>query len=359
MQVHVQRALTVTVTAKHQQQSGLRVAETLSASSDESSQEPLPLTVRKSSAEANWGKSVQQLSQTGDIRQSLVGVFRQHRWFSAGPTVSTRSHRPWNPTFLKKMWEFCQTGPIAENDRLALLTNLELELNEQEHQWQTIRHTMHVRDSLSTVGTSPSRDSRYGYGSARLSKLAQQRGQLDADYDILALFPQADSKFMNSLATPTPPDTDEESEYAEDHEEFIGHVQISPAKTAMVLWRPIASVQAVTSTSNAPSLWTPAPRLPRKISPVEIAGRAQDFGRNLSQRLRYPVTDCGSQCLKSKPKWWKLRSSSQNLPATPRVASNVSLCCQISWRVQNHSLIGAGHLGSSNSHGVIGQTVRQ
>ncbi|KAI1018297.1 hypothetical protein LB505_001347 [Fusarium chuoi] len=71
------------------------------------------------------------------------------------------------------------------------------------------------------------------------------------------------------------------------------------------------------------------------------------------------VTDFGSQCLKSKPKWWKLRSSSQNLPATPRVASNVSLCCQISWRAQNHSLIGAGHLGSSNSHGVIGQTVRQ
>ncbi|KAI1018279.1 hypothetical protein LB505_001348 [Fusarium chuoi] len=59
---------------------------------------------------------------------------------------------------------------------------------------------MHVRDSLSTVGTSPSRDSRYGYGSARLSKLAQQRGQLDADYDILALFPQADSKSRKKLA---------------------------------------------------------------------------------------------------------------------------------------------------------------
>ncbi|KLP20375.1 uncharacterized protein LW94_1435 [Fusarium fujikuroi] len=350
MQVHVQRALTVTVTAKHQQQSGLRVAETLSASSDESSREPLPLTVRKPSAEANVG-SESELRRAEDTHltakqhfwPSQVGEIRPATFSDRGYTTKPRRSLPPAPLVFRRTDSFyAEPSPvesdlseedvgilpdrthfgspgssyqIAENDRLALLTNLELELNEQEHQWQTIRHTMHVRDSLSTVGTSPSRDSRYWYGSARLSKLAQQRGQLDADYDILALFPQADSKsrtklaasstyprFTNSLATPTPPDTDEESEYAEDHEGFIGHAQISPAKTAMVLWRPIASVQAVTSTSNAPSLWTPAPRPPRKISPVEIAGRS----------IRGPVRkDVRSLVIESSRLWEKPESKTE------------------------------------------------
>ncbi|KAI1018278.1 hypothetical protein LB505_001349 [Fusarium chuoi] len=79
MQVHVQRALTVTVTAKHQQQSGLRVAETLSASSDESSQEPLPLTVRKPSAEANVG-SESELRRAEDTHLTA----KQHFWPSQG-----------------------------------------------------------------------------------------------------------------------------------------------------------------------------------------------------------------------------------------------------------------------------------
>ncbi|ENH73925.1 hypothetical protein FOC1_g10011245 [Fusarium oxysporum f. sp. cubense race 1] len=337
MQVHVQRALTVTVTAKHQQQSGLR---------DESPQEPLPLTVHKPSAEANVG-SESELRRAEDLHltakqhfwPSQVGETRPATFSDRGYTTKPRRSLPPAPLVFRRTDSFyAEPSPvesdlseedvvgifpdrtrssyqIAENDRLALLTNLELELNEQEHQWQTIRHTMHVRDSLSTVGTSPSRDSRYGYGSARLSKLAQQRGQLDADYDILALFPQADLKsrtklaasstyprFTNSLATPTPPDTDEESEYAEDHEDVIGHTQISPAKAAMVLWRPIASVQAVTSTSTAPSLWTPARRPLREIAPVEIPGRS----------IRGPVRkDMRSLVIESSRLWEKPESKTE------------------------------------------------
>ncbi|KAF5645604.1 hypothetical protein F52700_2167 [Fusarium sp. NRRL 52700] len=344
MQVHVQRALTVTVTAKHQQQSGLRVAETLSASSDETSREPLPLSVRKPSTEANVG-SESELRRAEDSNptakqhwQSQVGETRPATFSDRGYTTKPRRSLPPAPLVFRRTDSFyaepspvesdlseedvgilpdrtCSSYQIAENDKLALLTNLELELNEQEHQWQTIRHTMHVRDSLSTVGTSPSRDSRYGYGSARLSKLAQQRGQLDADYDILALFPQADLKsrtklavsstyprFTNSIATPTPPDTDEESEYAEDHEDFIGHTQMSPAKTAMVLWRPMASVQAVASTSTAPSLWTPAPRPLREIAPVEIPGRS----------IRGPVRkDVRSLAIESSTLWEKPESKTE------------------------------------------------
>ncbi|KAF4344929.1 hypothetical protein FBEOM_1215 [Fusarium beomiforme] len=319
-QIHVQRALTVTVTAKHQQRSALGVAETLSASTDKSPQGPLPLTVRKPSAEANVG-SESELRQAEDLQVSA----KQHFWPSqVGETrpatfsdrgYSTKPRRSLPPAPLVFHWTdsfYAEPSPvesnfsqdvagidqnrtrfdspgssyeIAENDRMALLTNLELELNEQEHQWQTIRHTMLVRDSLSTVGTSPSRDSRYGFGSARLSKLAQQRGQLDADYDILALFPQADLKsrtklaasstfprFTTSLATPTPPDTDEESEYDDDHENLIGQAQVSAAKAAMVLWRPIASMQAVTSTSTTPTLWAPASKHPREFATVELPG---------------------------------------------------------------------------------------
>ncbi|KAF9770889.1 hypothetical protein IL306_011461 [Fusarium sp. DS 682] len=319
-QVHVQRALTVTVTAKHQQRSGLGVAETLSASA-ESPQGPLPLTVHKPFVKANVG-SESELRQAEDLHvaakqhlwPSQVGETRPASFSDRGYSTKPRRSLPPAPLVFRRTdsfyaepspvesdfseedvvgintdrTHFDSSGPsyeIPENDRLALLTNLELELNEQEHQWQTIRHTMHVRDSLSTVGTSPSRDSRYGYGSARLSKLAQQRGQLDADYDILALFPQADLKsrtklaasstfprFTTSLATPTPPDTDEESEYDEDHENLVGQAQVSPAKAAMVLWRPIASVQAVTSASTAPSLWTPASKPLREFAPVELPG---------------------------------------------------------------------------------------
>jgi hypothetical protein len=367
MQVHVQRALTVTVTAKHQQQSGLRVAGTLSTSSDEGPQEPLPLTVHKPSAEANVG-SESELRRAEDLHltakqhfwPSQVGETRPATFSDRGYTTKPRRSLPPAPLVFRRTDNFyAEPSPvesdlseedvvgivpdmtrkftricfcaiadsgqdfgspgssyqIAENDRLALLTNLELELNEQEHQWQTIRHTMHVRDSLSTVGTSPSRDSRYGNGSARLSKLAQQRGQLDADYDILALFPQADLKsrtklatsstyprFTTSLATPTPPDTDEESEYDEDHEDLIGQAQISPAKAAMVLWLPIASVQAVTSTSTAPSLWTPASRPLREIAPVEIPGRY----------IRGPVRkDMKSLVIESSRLWQKSESKTE------------------------------------------------
>ncbi|KAM0271981.1 hypothetical protein ACHAPA_002276 [Fusarium lateritium] len=311
-QVHVQRALTVTVMSRPHQRSGLGVAETPLALRDESCQGPLPLTMHKpSSAQANVGFGAE--SQRAEGLQATAKQQQQHFWPSqvgaARPTFSDRGNSsrprrsiPPTPLVLRRTNVFTEPSPvesedslvgttqkdidpavllsyqIAENDREALLTNLEQELTEQESQWHTIRHTMLARDSLSTVGTSsPSRDSRYGYGSARLSfaaRLAQRgTGQLDADYDILPLFPQADLKYKTKLtassnfprftaplATPTPPDTDEESEYDEDHEALIGQARASPAKAAVVLWRPIVSVEAVTSTDAGLSLWTPASR---------------------------------------------------------------------------------------------------
>ncbi|KAM0348972.1 hypothetical protein ACHAPU_003906 [Fusarium lateritium] len=322
-QVQVQRALTVTVMSKPQQRATLGVPKTTLTLRDDSRQGPLPLNIQKpSSLQANVGFGAEsQLAE--ELRATTEQPQHQHfgpsQVGAARPTfsdrgISTRPRRSIPPAPLvfrrtdnvftepspveseDSLVETSQTGidsprisyQIAENDRLALLTNLEQELTEQESQWHTIRHTMLVRDSLSTVGTiSPSRDPRYGYGSARLSfaaRLAQRgTGQLDAEYDILALFPQADLKsktklppssnfprFTASLATPTPPDTDEESEYDEDHEALIGQAQDGSAKAAMALWHPTTSVQAFTSTDTALSLWTPASSL---ISEIAVKGR--------------------------------------------------------------------------------------
>lgn len=115
-----------------------------------------------------------------------------------------------------------------------------------------------------------------------------QRGQLDADYDLLALFPQTDLKinakrvpssayprFTAPLATPTPPDTDEESEYDEDLDALIGQIQSSPAKAATHLWCPTASVEAVTTTTTW-SLWTPpASRPMRENVPEQSLGSSK------------------------------------------------------------------------------------
>ncbi|KAF5674514.1 hypothetical protein FHETE_2866 [Fusarium heterosporum] len=318
-QVQVQRALTVTVMSKPQQRTTLGVPKTTLTLRDDSHQGPLPLNIHKSSSmQANVGfgaesQRAEELQATTKQQQqqhfgpSQVGAARPTFSERGNSTRPRRSIPPAPLVFRRTDNVFTEPSPvesedslvgtsqtgidsprisyqIAENDRLALLTNLEQELTEQESQWHTIRHTMLVRDSLSTVGTSsPSRDSRYGYGSARLSfaaRLAQRgTGQLDAEYDILALFPQADLKsktklppssnfprFTASLATPTPPDTDEESEYDEDHEALIGQARDGPAKAAMALWHPTTSVQAVTSTDTALSLWTPASSLIREIA---------------------------------------------------------------------------------------------
>ncbi|KAF4972432.1 hypothetical protein FSARC_999 [Fusarium sarcochroum] len=320
-QVHVQRALTVIVAAKSHQRNGLGVAETPLTSRNESRQGPLPLAVHKPSVKANVGfeseleraedsqsSAKQHLwpSQVGETRPTFSDrghIINQRRSLPPAPLVIRRTdkvHAEPSPVesedglveIAKKMGKgFGSPSPsyqIADSDQLALLTNLELELTEQEHQWHAIRRTMVGRDSLSTVGTSPSRDSRYE--SARQSFIGArlaQRQQLDADYDLLALLPQTDLKskaklvasstfprFPTFLEGHTPPDTDEESEYGEDHDNVIGQAQGSPAKTAMALWRPIASVAAA-GTSTALSLWTPASRpwkAAKEIAPEEISG---------------------------------------------------------------------------------------
>ncbi|KAH7238900.1 hypothetical protein BKA59DRAFT_503009 [Fusarium tricinctum] len=349
-QIHVQRALTVTVMSRPHQRSGLGVAETPLASRDESRQGPLPLTMHKPSfVQANAVGFGAELQRAEGL-QATAKQQQQHFWPSqvgaARPTFSDRGNStrprrsiPPTPLVLRRTDVFTEPSPvesedslvettqkvdtdsavllsyqIAENDRQVLLTNLEQELTEQESQWHTIRHTMLVRDSLSTVGTSsPSRDSRYGYGSARLSfaaRLAQRgTGQFDADYDVLPLFPHADLKsktkltassnfprFTAPLATPTPPDTDEESEYDEDHEALIGQERISPAKAAVVLWRPIVSVEAVTSTYAGLSLWTPASRPTSEL--VVENGEFSSAGVSMRRPVRKDLTPLGIQSSK-------------------------------------------------------------
>jgi hypothetical protein len=298
MQVHLQRALTVTVTPKSQQRSRLGVADTTLPFREENHQTPL-------AANANVGVG-SELRRAGDLEVKVGDV--RPTFSTRGYSTRSRRSVPPAPLVLRRPGNmYVEPSPvetddsasveevahndsasphasyqITENDRLALLTNLELELNQQEHQWQTIRHTMLARDSLSTVGSPHSRDSRYVRGSRLV-----QRGELDADYDLLALFPQTDLKanakrmpsstyprFTAPLGTPTPPDTDEESEYDDDDlDALIGQIQSTPVQKATLLWRPTVSVATSTSTSTTTlSLWTPASRPVGDFVPEEIPG---------------------------------------------------------------------------------------
>ncbi|KAJ4328180.1 hypothetical protein N0V84_001382 [Fusarium piperis] len=149
------------------------------------------------------------------------------------------------------------------DERATLLANLELELNEQEYQWQAIRHTM-LRDSQSTVSVgSPMRDSRHGQ--------PFRRAQLEADNDLQSLLSQTGfrSKLASSsfpgLSSPTPPDTESEHEYDEEPEALVGQTE-NDAKAAKALWRPITPVAAA---PTAPSLWTPASKA-ADMAPEEI-----------------------------------------------------------------------------------------
>ncbi|KAI8680130.1 hypothetical protein NCS57_00292700 [Fusarium keratoplasticum] len=149
------------------------------------------------------------------------------------------------------------------DERATLLANLELELNEQENQWQAIRHTM-LRDSLSTVSMgSPRRDSRHGQ--------PFRRAQLEAENDLQSLLSQTGfrtkltSSSFPGLSSPTPPDTESEHEYDEESEVLVGQTE-NDAKAAKALWRPITPVAA---TPSAPSLWTPASKA-ADMAPEEI-----------------------------------------------------------------------------------------
>ncbi|EEU40486.1 uncharacterized protein NECHADRAFT_103549 [Fusarium vanettenii 77-13-4] len=154
-------------------------------------------------------------------------------------------------------------GAFSGDERATLLANLELELNEQENQWQAIRHTM-LRDSLSTVSMgSPRRDSRHGQ--------PFRRTQLEAENDLQSLLSQTGfrSKLASSsfpgLSSPTPPDTESEHEYDEESEVLVGQME-NDAKAAKALWRPITPVA---SAPSAPSLWTPASKA-ADMAPEEI-----------------------------------------------------------------------------------------
>ncbi|KAM5348717.1 hypothetical protein ACJ41O_008540 [Fusarium nematophilum] len=75
-----------------------------------------------------------------------------------------------------------------------------------------------------------------------------------------------------SLASPTPPDTESESEYEEDSETLVGRTHDDVAKPVIALWRPISSEVVVAAAATAaPSLWTPVPKTgATEMAPGEI-----------------------------------------------------------------------------------------
>ncbi|KAF5008461.1 hypothetical protein FDECE_5250, partial [Fusarium decemcellulare] len=296
MEIHVQRAHAVKVTAAKQcQRSGLGVAGAPSLNEAHKG----PLTNHDVGLASDLRRAESPNTEGRHVWPSQVGETRP-TFSDRGHSVKPRRSPPPAPLLLRRADGAIQAEPSpidsedgleithsrqdftslqnedfrslsGSDERMTLLANLELELNQQENQWQAIRHTMHVRDSLSTVGTSPGRDSRHGSRHSFTARLSRRAQLEQADIDLQSLLSQtgfrsskvklptsAFPRFSASVASPTPPDTDESaSEYEADPEALVGQDEENVAKAPLALWRPITPVAAATA---ATSLWTPAPK---------------------------------------------------------------------------------------------------
>lgn len=146
----------------------------------------------------------------------------------------------------------------SEARKQDLLANLEREMGMQEDHWREMHDGL--RDSLSTIRTSPTRNSVY---EARMSRQAQvKRGSL--------LKPSAVAQAQ--LRSPTPPDTDESEDDAIVARVAAGQKPKANPPEKATLWQP--SVTAPAHTTSVSLLWTPPPKpLPQAggtISPVSL-----------------------------------------------------------------------------------------
>lgn len=215
---------------------------------------------------------------------------------------------------LKRFDEANRESTGSEGQRMTLLANLEMEMGMQEDHWQQMRHDL-ARDSLSTVKTSPNRDSHHESGtphsrarsgefslksiiaerrasrqdrlrsrssssSTKSSRSSQdsthstanqwkqtleeaQAEYMDHKSDLVAkatnsmsLLTVTTSLSNTQLGSPTPPDTDESGS---DSDFEMQSPTVKPKEAAAslsALWRPISPVADIPSGGVTP-LWTP------------------------------------------------------------------------------------------------------
>ncbi|KAH7013447.1 hypothetical protein EDB80DRAFT_372275 [Ilyonectria destructans] len=232
-----------------------------------------------------------------------------------------------------------ESASSGQGERMTLLANLEMELGQQEHQWQGLRGTLLVRDSQSTFAATPDLDSLLGSASRSFATplredylqaassttqvsrqllpeqvagntghpssqasdpthggMSQQalardqtayvgsRGDLPTkaanNKESLQVAGSREPLFSLSKTAPQWTDDAARSEY--DRESRVAHTH--PAKT---LWCPISSDAAVSGATRA-FLWTPATKAAAsEIVPGQIA--LDTVRRRIDQNLE-PLT---------------------------------------------------------------------
>lgn len=162
---------------------------------------------------------------------------------------------------LKKLDDSNRDSVGSQGRKQALLDNLEQEMGQQEDYWHEMQNG--IRDSMSTVKTSPRRDSLYDAA----TRVAPARGQAVQRGSLLK--PSEVGRVQ--LSSPTPPDTDESDDDSLD-KRVMAAPRPPPKSVAPKLWAPAPS-NAMRDTI-VHLLWVPVRRVPKPVyqgSVLEIA----------------------------------------------------------------------------------------
>lgn len=218
---------------------------------------------------------------------------------------------------LMKLDEPSRVSVGAENKRLALLENLELEIGQQESKWQSMQHNLD-RDSMSSIQTAESRpvstvnvvsrssSSRSIIADRRASRRARMLSESrsrDEDTSVTyssqgsenprasqwqTRLAEAQLEYMDNapdlilkrnnlnffsvskagLGSPTPPDSDESDNENEGAYQSLAANVYKPLAKTHQLWQPISSAKQVAS--NA--LWAAPAQVARGADSFELPG---------------------------------------------------------------------------------------
>lgn len=180
---------------------------------------------------------------------------------------------------LRKLEQSDQQSAVTEHQRRTLIADLEMEMDVQESQWQMMRRNT-IRDSLSTVTTTPSKDTldnvrlptllqtdRYSIRSSlaesRKSGHLQEASHRLEGLNHRSMLSNAGSRasFLTvshstgQLGSPTPPDTDE-SDHEGSMEIRMVLNQIIELAAAPLLWS-VRVPSPVVIIASCPKLWSP------------------------------------------------------------------------------------------------------
>ncbi|SPO05058.1 uncharacterized protein DNG_07743 [Cephalotrichum gorgonifer] len=193
---------------------------------------------------------------------------------------------------LQKLEQPNRDSTGTEGRKEDLLANLEREMGMQEDHWHEMQNGL--RDSISTLRTSPARDSMYRPASRMAGQGPANRGSLL----------KSNAVAQAQLRSPTPPYTDES-----DDDEVAARVvanQVKPEAKALInasLWKPSAVPRLVTTSVHA--LWThPQMSLSQTVGSVTLASldKVHPSRKTPARAISQPLDKLRSSSLWNKAK---------------------------------------------------------